>query len=165
MAQPAMVFRYNRTPYIHHSRPDILDLHVWQVSTSQPVWGFAVSAGYNSWSLATLLWCQPRTCCWCPLNHLILASWDLQALMMKAACMEFGVNDCMVRLTPRCGYIPKVLSILSLESSGYNAGAIWFSQKNGLCEIRKHALCRVHALHAYVDRASHFCLVICFGGV
>lgn len=35
---------------------------------------------------------------------------DLQALSMSTACLEFSRNDCMVRLTPRRGYVPKVLS-------------------------------------------------------
>lgn len=30
---------------------------------------------------------------------------DLQALSTSTACLEFGRNDCMVRLTPRRGYV------------------------------------------------------------
>lgn len=32
---------------------------------------------------------------------------DLHALSTDAACMEFGTDDCMVRLQPRRGYVPK----------------------------------------------------------
>lgn len=37
---------------------------------------------------------------------------DLHALSTDAACMEFGNDDCMVRLQPRPGYVTKVLSTL-----------------------------------------------------
>lgn len=36
---------------------------------------------------------------------------DLHALSTKTACLEFDRNDCMVRLTPRSCYVPKVLSM------------------------------------------------------
>ncbi len=36
--------------------------------------------------------------------------WDLQALSVNPACLEFGPNDSRVVLKPRLGYVPKVLS-------------------------------------------------------
>ncbi|XDV15096.1 hypothetical protein PO909_015236 [Leuciscus waleckii] len=35
---------------------------------------------------------------------------DLPALSVNSECMQFGPDDCMVRLIPRHGYTPKVLS-------------------------------------------------------
>lgn len=37
---------------------------------------------------------------------------DLQTLSVNIACMQFGPNYCIVRLMPRHGYTPKVLSTL-----------------------------------------------------
>lgn len=35
---------------------------------------------------------------------------DLHALASDTICIEFGKGDCIVRLTPRCGYMPKVFT-------------------------------------------------------
>lgn len=35
---------------------------------------------------------------------------DLHVVSTDMTCMEFGRNDCIVRLTPRHGYVPKVFS-------------------------------------------------------
>lgn len=88
---------------------------------------------------------------------------DLHALSMNTACMEFGKNDCIVRLQPRRGNLPKVLSIL------FRAQVITlqaFAPQDS--ESVPHPLYPVHALQAYLDRTSHFRLVeqlfVCFGG-
>ncbi len=88
---------------------------------------------------------------------------DLHALSMNTACMEFGKNDCIVRLQPRRGNLPKVLSIL------FRAQVITlqaFAPQDS--ESVPHPLYPVHALQAYLDRTSNFRLVEqlfdCFGG-
>lgn len=37
---------------------------------------------------------------------------DPHALLVSSACMQFGPDDCLVRLMPRHGYTPEVLSML-----------------------------------------------------
>lgn len=88
---------------------------------------------------------------------------DLHALSTSTACMEFGKDHCMVRLQPRQGYVPKVLSML------FRAHVITlqaFAPQNS--EPATHQLCPVCALRVYLEKTSHFRLAkqlfICFGG-
>ncbi|KAI2658175.1 Transposon Tf2-8 polyprotein [Labeo rohita] len=88
---------------------------------------------------------------------------DLHALSTNTACMEFGKDDCMVRLQPKRGYVPKVLStsfkaqVIALQA---------FASQDS--EPAAHPLCPVRALRVYLERTSHFRqaeqLFICFGG-
>lgn len=79
------------------------------------------------------------------------------SISINAACMEFRANDCIVRLTPRRGYAFKLLStplraqMITLQA--FDSPEMTFGEGSDKC-----LLCPVHALHAYVDRTSHFCL-------
>jgi hypothetical protein len=91
---------------------------------------------------------------------------DLQALSVNSACMQFGPGDCMVRLLPKRGYSPKVLStpfraqVITIPAFCPDGVSISESQKDALCPVR--------ALRAYVNRTSHFRtseqLFVCFAG-
>ncbi|KAL0166426.1 hypothetical protein M9458_038270, partial [Cirrhinus mrigala] len=88
---------------------------------------------------------------------------DLHALSTNTACMEFGKDDCMVRLQPKRGYVPKVLST-SFKAQVITLQA--FAPQDS--EPAAHPLCPVRALRVYLERTSHFRqaeqLFICFGG-
>lgn len=88
---------------------------------------------------------------------------DLQALSANDACLEFGQNDCMVRLQPRWGYVPKVLS------TSYRAQVITLQVlAPQSSESASHPLCPVRALRKYLNGTSTFRreeqLFVCFGG-
>ncbi|KAL0177571.1 hypothetical protein M9458_026465, partial [Cirrhinus mrigala] len=88
---------------------------------------------------------------------------DLHALSTNTACMEFGKDDCMVRLQPKLGYVPKVLST-SFKAQVITLRA--FAPQDS--EPAAHPLSPVRALRVYLERTSHFRqaeqLFICFGG-
>ncbi|KAL0146542.1 hypothetical protein M9458_058173 [Cirrhinus mrigala] len=92
---------------------------------------------------------------------------DLHALSVSSACMQFGPNDCMVRLTPRPGYTPKVLST-PFRAQVITIQAFCSSEPDTEAVSRKYALCPVRALRAYVNRTSQFRtseqLFVCFAG-
>lgn len=94
---------------------------------------------------------------------LLLAKWvgDLHVLSSDSACMELGKDDCMVRLQPRWGNVPKVVST-SLRVQVMQALAPQDSPSTPL------PLCPVRVLRAHLDRYSHFRgseqLFVCFGG-
>ncbi len=81
--------------------------------------------------------------------------------------MQFGPNDCMVRLTPRLGYTPKVLST-PFRAQVITIQAFCSPEPNTDLVSQKHTLCPVRALCAYVDRTSQFRtseqLFVCFAG-
>lgn len=87
-------------------------------------------------------------------------------LSVNSACMEFGMNDCMVRLTPRHGYTPKMLSTLFraqvITLQEFNSPNPAVEEESCQC-----LLCPVHMLRAFVDRTGSFCLLeqlfICYG--
>ncbi len=88
---------------------------------------------------------------------------DLQALSVSASCLEFWPNDYKVVLQPRCGYVPKVLSmpfraqVISLLALPVADG-----------EQGPNFLCPVRALRVYVEHSRLFRqseqLFVCFGG-
>lgn len=89
-------------------------------------------------------------------------------IVLVNACMQFDPDNCMVRLMPRHGYMPKVLStafraqVITLQSFHPPDPA-----SGEAC--RRSSLCPVHALCAYVDITSDFHmseqLLVCFVGV
>lgn len=89
------------------------------------------------------------------------------SISINAACMEFRANDCIVRLTPRRGYALKVLStplraqVITLQA--IDSPDMTFGEGSDKC-----LLCTLRALHAYVNRTSHFRLseklFVYFGG-
>lgn len=91
---------------------------------------------------------------------------DLHALSVNSACMQFGPDDCMVRLLPKRGYSPKVLStpfraqIVTIQAFCPEEDSNSVSQKCALCPVR--------ALRAYVNRTSQFRtseqLFVCYAG-
>lgn len=74
--------------------------------------------------------------------------WDLQALAVNSACLQFGPNDCMVRLTSRLGYTPKVLS-LPFRARLIKLQAFHSPDPASDEESQRCALWPVHALHTY----------------
>ncbi|KAL0149886.1 hypothetical protein M9458_054817, partial [Cirrhinus mrigala] len=92
---------------------------------------------------------------------------DLHALSVSSPCMQFGPNDCMVRLTPRPGYTPKVLST-PFRAQVITIQAFCSSEPDTEAVSRKYALCPVRALRVYVNRTSQFRsseqLFVCFAG-
>ncbi len=69
------------------------------------------------WKGPRLNHCNPRALRAHLLNTALLLAlasvkriWDLQALSINPACLEFGPKDSKVILKPRLGYVPKVLS-------------------------------------------------------
>lgn len=72
---------------------------------------------------------------------------DLQALSVKPTCLEFRWDDCVVRLRPRHGYVPTVLTmpfmvqVITLQA---------FAPEEFVTEDTKTLLlCPVHALCIY----------------
>lgn len=92
---------------------------------------------------------------------------DLHALSINSAFMQFGPNDCMVRLTPRLSYTPKVLST-PFRAQVITIQEFCSSEPNTNSVSQEYALCLVLALHAYVNGTSQFRiseqLFICFAG-
>ncbi len=77
---------------------------------------------------------------------------DLHALSVNTACMQFGPNNCMVRLTPRLSYTPKVLPN-PFRAQVITIQAFCSPEPNTDLLSQKHTLCPVRA---YVDRTSQF---------
>lgn len=92
---------------------------------------------------------------------------DLHALSVNSACMQFGPNDCMVRLVPRLGYTPKVLST-PFRAQVITLQAFCSPEPNTDSVSQEYALCPVRALRAYVNRTDQFRtseqLFVCFAG-
>lgn len=92
---------------------------------------------------------------------------DLHALSVSNACMQFGPDDCMVRLTPRHGYTPKVLST-PFRAQVVTIQAFCSTEPTSDSASQKCALCPVRALRAYVDRTSQIRsseqLFVCYAG-
>ncbi len=89
---------------------------------------------------------------------------DLQALSVSKSCTEFAPGLVWAFLSPRPGYVPKVLST-SFRSQVVVLQA--FSPSSSSEGDDRHLLCPVRALKMYVDHSSQWRkslhLLVCFG--
>lgn len=77
---------------------------------------------------------------------------DLQILFINPTCLEFGQNDCVVRLKQRRGYVPKVLTTpFKVQDIILQEFAL-----DAMEATTALLLCPVYTLCVYIECSSQF---------